>query len=168
MQNIFRRNRFRANPRFGKGHILGNVRIQMMADHQHIQMLAQRINRERHRRIRRGGQAVRLAAHFDNVRRMAAARAFRMVGMDRAAFESVDRILHEARFVQRVGVDRDLHVIGLGHCERTIDRRRRRPPILMQFQPDRACFDLLAQRHRFRAIALAEKTKIDRQPFCRL
>ena len=36
------------------------------------------------------------------------------IGVDRAALERGDRVLDEARLVQRVGVDRDLHVVLVG------------------------------------------------------
>ena len=48
---------------------------------------------------------------------MAAARAFGVEGVDRAALEGRDRVLDEARFVERVGVDR--------HLRRRARRRRR-------------------------------------------
>ena len=36
MEYIFGGNGLSANARFGKGHIFGNVGIQVMTDHQHI------------------------------------------------------------------------------------------------------------------------------------
>ena len=62
------------------------------------------------------GQHVRLAADADDVRRVAAARALGVVGVDRPALERGDRVVDEARLVQRVGVDRDLDVVALGHA----------------------------------------------------
>ena len=38
VQHVFRGDGFPANARFGKGHVLSNVRVQMVADHQHIEM----------------------------------------------------------------------------------------------------------------------------------
>ena len=46
MQNIFCCNGFFANTAFGKGQIFGNATVQMVAHHQHVQMLVKRINRE--------------------------------------------------------------------------------------------------------------------------
>ncbi len=73
-----------------------------------------------------------------------------------------DRVLDEARFVQRVGVDRDLHVEFVGDAETGVDRRRRRAPVFVQLQPDRAREHLLAQRFGRRAVAFAEKAEIHR------
>ena len=38
MQNIFGGDGFTANPAFGKGHVFGDGTIQMVTDHQHVQM----------------------------------------------------------------------------------------------------------------------------------
>ena len=43
-KNILGRNRLAADPALGKGHIFGNRFIQMVADHQHIEMFFQRVN----------------------------------------------------------------------------------------------------------------------------
>ena len=48
MQNIFGCDGFLADAAFGKGHIFCNARVQMVADHEHIQMLIHRIHRVRH------------------------------------------------------------------------------------------------------------------------
>ena len=45
---------------------------------------------------------------------MAAARAFGVEGVDGASLERGDRVLDEAEFVERVGVDRDLDVELVG------------------------------------------------------
>ena len=132
-----------------------------MAHHEHVQMLVERVDRERHRGIRRGRQAIRLAANFDDVRRVAAARAFRVVRVNRASLERADRILHVAGFVDRVGMNRDLHVELFRDRKRAIDGCGSRAPVFVQFQADRAGLDLLAQRLGRRAISLAEKTQID-------
>ena len=43
MQNILGRNRFTPDTALGKGHILRNRFIQMVTDHQHIEMFFQRV-----------------------------------------------------------------------------------------------------------------------------
>ena len=53
MQNVFRSDGFAPDPRLGKRDVLGYCRIQMVADHQHVQMLIERVDRERARRIGR-------------------------------------------------------------------------------------------------------------------
>ena len=53
-----------ADARFGKRDILGNARVEMMTDHQHVEMLVDGVDRERPRRIGRRRQDVRLAANL--------------------------------------------------------------------------------------------------------
>ena len=132
-----------------------------MAHHEHVEMLVERVDRERHRGIRGRRQAIRLAAHFDDVRRVAAARAFGVVGVNRASLERADRILHVAGFVDRVRVNRNLHVELFRDRERAIDGRGSRAPVFVQLQANRAGLDLLAQRLGRRGISLAEKSQID-------
>ena len=79
---------------------------------------------------------------------MAAAGAFGVIGVNRAAVDRRDRVLDESRFVEGVGMNRDLHVEFVGDREALIDRRGRRPPVLVQLQADRARANLLAQRFR--------------------
>ena len=85
-----------------------------MAHHQHVQVLVQRIPGERHRRIGGRREHVRLAAEADDVGRVSTAGPFRMVGVNRAPANGGDRVLDEARFVQRVGVNRNLDVELVG------------------------------------------------------
>src|SRR5882762_7922533 len=124
-------------------------------------MLIKCIHRERHRRIRGRRQTIRFPAHLDDVGRVASPSAFRVIGVNRASLERADGVLHETCFVDRVRVNRHLHIVLFRHGERAIDRCRSRAPILMQLQADRACLDLFAQRSGKRRIALAEKSEVD-------
>lgn len=47
MQNVFSGNGFLADPAFCKSNILGNIAVQMMTNHQHVQMLIDGIDRIR-------------------------------------------------------------------------------------------------------------------------
>ena len=67
-----------------------------------------RVHRVGPGRIGGGRQDVGKPRHLDDVRRMAAARAFGVEGMDGAALEGGDRVLDEAGFVERIGVDHHL------------------------------------------------------------
>ena len=131
---------------------------QMMADHEHVQMLIQGVHGEGHRRIGRRRQAVRFAANRDNVRSMAATGAFGMIGVDGSAFKGADRILHKASFVKRIGVNRHLYVVLLGHTQGTVNRRGSGSPILMKLETDRARLDLLAQEAQERMHCLFQET----------
>lgn len=93
-----------------------------MANHEHVEMLGNRVDRKRASRIGRGGQNVQFAADFDNVRRMTATRAFGMEGVDSAAFKRGNRIVHETRFIDGVGVNGDLHIVFFGNGKAVVNR----------------------------------------------
>jgi hypothetical protein len=48
------------------------------------------------------------------------------------ALDGGQRVLHAARLVQRVGVDRHLHVHRVGDVQTVVDGRRRGAPVLVQ------------------------------------
>ena len=99
---------------------------------------------------------------------MAAAGAFGVKGVDIAALEGGDRVLDEAGFVERVGVDRDRDVELLGDPEAGVDRRRRGAPIFVQLEPAGAALDHLDQRPRLGGVAFSEEAEIDRDSLRRL
>ena len=74
-----------------------------------------------------------------------------------------DRVLDEAAFVQRVGVDHHLHVVLVGDRQAAVDRRRRRAPVLVQLQRAGAAQHHLLQRRRQRGIALARQADVHRE-----
>ena len=122
MQDILRGDRLLADTAFGESKILGDRRVEMMAHHQHVEMLVDGVPRERPRRIGRGRQHILQACYLDDVGRMAAARAFGVEGMNRAALERGDGVLDEAGFVEGVGVDHHLDIVVVGDRETAIDR----------------------------------------------
>src|SRR5438105_1466692 len=89
------------------------------------------------------GLIVYFATYADDARRVPAARALRMIGVDGATLEGRDRVVHVARLVQGVGVDGHLHVLAFGDSQAAVDGGRRGPPVLVEFQPDCPAPDLL-------------------------
>ena len=61
VQNIFGGDGFGADAAFGEGDIFGHLRIQMMADHEHVEMLGNGVDGVGPRGIRRGRQNIREA-----------------------------------------------------------------------------------------------------------
>ena len=97
MQDVLGRDGLAADAALGEGDVLGDVGVEVVAHHQHVEMLFQRVDREGPRRVGGGRQHVREARHLDDVGRMAAAGAFGVEGVDGAALEGGDRVLDEAR-----------------------------------------------------------------------
>jgi hypothetical protein len=93
VQNVLRSDGLFPDATLGKRKIFGDRGIEMVAHHQHVQMLVDGVARERPRRIGRGRQHVFQAGDLDDIRRMAAAGAFGMEGVDGAALERLHRIL---------------------------------------------------------------------------
>ena len=146
VQHVLGGDRLAPDPALGERQVLGDARVEVMADHQHVEVLVDRVDGVGHGRVGRRRQHVRQARDLDDVGRVAAARAFGVEGGDGAALERGDRVLDEARFVERVGVDRHLDVVALGDAQAVVDRRRRRAPVLVQLQAAGAGLDLLLER----------------------
>ena len=164
VEHVLGGDRLAADPRLGERDVLGHAGVQVVADHDHVEVLVERVQRVGVRRVRRGRQAVRLAGDADDVRRVAAAGALRVVRVDRAAADRVHRVLEEAGLVQRVGVDLHLHVELVARVERGVDDRGHRAPVLVDLEPDGAGAHLLQQRlDRVRG-ALAEEAEVEREP----
>ena len=53
VQDVFGRDRLLADAAFGERQVLGDRRIEVVAHHQHVEMLVERVDRERPRRIGR-------------------------------------------------------------------------------------------------------------------
>ena len=149
----------------GEGQVLGDRRVEVMAHHQHVQVLVERVDGVGPRRVGARRQHVGLAHDLHDVGRVAAAGAFAVEGVDGAALEGRDAVLDEAALVERVGVDRDLRVGDLGHRQAVVDRGRRGAPVLVQLQADGAGGDLLAQRLGPAGVALAQETQVHREGF---
>ena len=94
----------------------------MVADHRHVQMLVERIDRERIGRIGRGRQAVHFARDPNDVGRVASACAFSVVRMDRASIDGRERVFQKPAFVQGVGMDLHLKIQFVGHAQARINR----------------------------------------------
>ena len=137
-------------------------RVEVVADHQHVEMLVERVDG-----VGRSGWS-RTAARWpattaDDVGRVAAAGALGVEGVDGAALNAASVVLDEARLVERVGVDRDLMSICSATAQAVVDRRRRGAPVLVQLHADRAGLDLLEQALRLAGVALAEEAEVHRK-----
>src|SRR5437867_1963731 len=99
---------------------------------------------------------------------MPAPSPFRVIGMDGTTTEGSNGVLHKPGFVQRISVNRHLHVILFRYSQATVDGRWRCPPVLVQLQAQGTGLDLFPQWLRHGAIALTEKPQVDRVFLSRL
>jgi len=76
---------------------------------------------------------------------MTAAGTFAVVSVNRTSLERRDARFYETRFVQRVRVNGDLHVVLVRHSEAAIDRCGCRAPIFVELQSDRSGENLIGQ-----------------------
>ena len=104
MQHVFGGDGFPTNTGFCKRHVLGDIRVEMVTDHQHVQVLVDGIHRVGQRRVGGGGQNIRVRAGGDDIRRMAAARPFGVEGVDGAPGDGSQRVFDKTGLVQRVAV----------------------------------------------------------------
>ena len=113
----------------------GIARVEVVADHQHVEMLVDGVDRVGPRRVGRRGQHVRqrrTTLMMSGAWPPPAPSVW--IGVDGAALEGGERVLDEAGLVQRVGVDRHLHVDARRPPQAAVDGRRRRAPVLVQLQ----------------------------------
>lgn len=90
---------------FSKVHVLGQVLIQMVADHQHVDVLVESVLGEGQSRRGTGGQNVGLATDSNDVGGVSASSSFRVVGVNRASIDGAHSRLHKSGFVQGIGVN---------------------------------------------------------------
>ena len=99
VKNVFRCNGLRTDTGVCKSHVLRNFFVQMVAYHQHVQMLVQRIYRIRHGRVCRRWQNISCGSSTDNVRCMSAAGTLCMVSMDGSSTDGSKSIFHTSTLI---------------------------------------------------------------------
>ena len=129
-----------ADARLGEGQVLGDLRVEVVADHEHVEVLVDGVHGEGQRGVGGRGQARWARRHADDVR--ARGRRPRLpcgrCGSCGPAMAR-DRVLDEAGLVERVGVDRHLDVELVGDLRGSaVDGRGRGAPVLVQLEPDGA------------------------------
>src|SRR5690554_4778566 len=160
VQNVFRCDGLTPYAAFGESDVFGDGRIQMVANHQHVQVFVDGVGGEGHGRIGRRRQHIGHSGRPDDVRSVAAARTLGMKRMNAAALERLEGIFHKARFIQGVAVDGHLHIGSVGNGEAGIDGGWRGAPVLVQLKPDGAGADLFQQRFLLAGIAFAQQADI--------
>lgn len=160
VEHVFCCDRLGPDARFGEGNVLGDVLGEMVADHEHVEVLVKSVAGVGPGRVRRGGKDVGVLDHGDDVRCVATPSSFSVVGVNGAALEGTDRGLDEARLVESIGVDQTLHVELIADAQTRIDRSRCAAPILVEFEPTRSGIDHLAKSFRRAVVAFARDAYI--------
>ena len=120
-----------------------------------------RVHRERPRGIGGRRQDIGQRRDPDDVRRVAAAGAFGVIGVDRAAADGRDGVLDESGFVDRVGVDGHLDVEFVGDRQaRSRSRREWCPSLRAASGRRRPRRSVRRSGSRRRRVSLAEKAEI--------
>jgi hypothetical protein len=145
-----------------------SLRIQVVADHQHVHMLIERVVGEGHGRVGRAGQKVGLAHHLQDVGRVAAACAFGVKGAQPPPPRGFDGVFHITRFIERVRMQGHLDVRFVGHVQAIADGRWGAAPVFVQLQANHARVDLLVQCGWQAGIAFAKKAQVHRKGISRL
>ena len=105
---------------------------------------------------------MRLGGDGDDVRRVPTARTLGVIGVNRAALDRGQGVLHEPGLVEGVGVDVDLHPGGVGHGQAGVDRGGRGPPVLVQLETGSAAAQLLPHRLVADGVSLAQQRDVQR------
>ena len=150
--------RFRTDTGICKSDIFRDLFVQMVAYHQHVQMLIQSIYSEWHGRVCGRRKDVRGCCCFDDVRCMSAAGTFCMICMDSSSSDGIDGVFYASAFVQSICMDGNLYIIFICHIQAMVDNCRCCAPVLMDLESHRTCFDLLDQRFFIRAVSFSEET----------
>ena len=144
-------------------HVLRQVRVEVVAHHDHVKVLIQGVHRVRQGRVGRRRQHVRQASCLDDVRCVAAASTLGVEGVDYAVTDCSQGVVHKAALVQGVGVDCNLNVQLIRNGQCGVDGVSGCTPVLVDLQADCTSADLLTQRVRVRCVALAQEANVDRE-----
>ena len=168
MQDVFGGNGFFADAAFCKCQVFCNGRVEVMADHQHVDVFVQCVDGVWACGVGGGGQHVGLTYHFQDVGRMTTTGTFSVEGVNGSAFEGGDGVFHKARFVQGVGVDGHLNIGFFGHVQAVVDGGWGGAPIFVQLEANGACVHLFTQGIGQCSVAFAQETQVHGECISRL
>ena len=155
MQDIFGCNGLSANAAFGKRNIFWDGFVQMMANHQHIKMFFKVLTVYGRVGLVEEGIHVFTATLIMSGACPPLPLLYETRGL--CALSSAP-VFQQTRLVKRVCVDHHLYIHCVCHRQTAVNRGRRSPPILMQFQSAQApALTFALQAHRQSCITFACK-----------
>mmetsp|Transcript_27196 Transcript_27196/g.56243 ORF Transcript_27196/g.56243 Transcript_27196/m.56243 type:complete len:751 (+) Transcript_27196:184-2436(+) len=164
VENVFGGDRFGTDPALGEGNVLRNARVQVVADHQHVEMLVHGVDGKGPRGVRRAGKDVGFLDDLDDVGGVATAGTLRVVGVDGPSLHCGDAVVDESALVERVGVDRHGNVVLVGKSEAGIDGGGRRPPVLVQLKAGGTRQQAVPEDARIGGVALSAESEVHGNP----
>mmetsp|Transcript_11414 Transcript_11414/g.30755 ORF Transcript_11414/g.30755 Transcript_11414/m.30755 type:complete len:262 (+) Transcript_11414:412-1197(+) len=163
VQNILSRNSFCSDPALGKCDVLGKTGVKVMAHHEHVEVLVNCVHRVGPSGVGARRDHVGLRAHAKQIWSVAAACAFRVIRVNRAARKRRHTAFHERGLVQSIAVHCDLHVHPLSDLERGIDNSWSGTPVFMHLQPSGTGTHLCLQLFLTRAVSFPREGQVDRE-----
>ena len=163
VQNVLGRDGGRPDAGFGEGQVFGHLRIEVVADQQHVEVLVDGVLGVRQRRIGGRRQHVRFTGQLQDVGGVTATRALRVERVDRASGDRLDGRLDEAGLVQRIRVQGDLQPPLISGPQRGVQGGRSRAPVLVHLVTARPGQGLLSEPLGAHRVALAQQQHIHRE-----
>lgn len=161
VQHVLGGNRLGTDAGLGKGDILGNVLGQVVAHHQHVQVLVQGVARVRPRGVGRRRQHVWMLDNTDDVRGMAATGTFGVVCVDDTVLDRPNGGFDVSRLIEGIRVNEALHIEFVTDGQARVNGCGRASPVLMKLQTTGTRDDLLTERLRCAIIALAGDANVN-------
>ena len=134
VQQVFGGDGRRPDAALGERKIFGHTGIEVMTDHQHVEVFVQRVHRVRPGRVGGARQHIRVRRDRDDVGCVPAARAFGVVRVDATPGDGSECLFDEPGLVQGVRVQRHLHPRLISDPQTRVDSCRCTAPVLVEFE----------------------------------
>lgn len=111
MQNVLCRDGLFSDAVLEEGGVIGVVPGKTMAVGSHINVLVNRVCRERHGRSRAAGEHIRVFDQLDHIGGMTSAGAFDVIDVNATALEDCSSVFEEASLVKAISMDMALNIL---------------------------------------------------------
>ena len=165
VEDVFGGHGLRPDAAVGEGDVFTDIGVEMVAHHEHVHVLGERVDGEGAGGVGGRGKDVGFTGEANDVGRVPAAGPFGVIGVNGPSGDGGDGRFGEAGLVESVGVNRDLDVEFVGDTEGGIDGGGRGAPIFVQFESAGARQDLFAQRPRIGRVAFGQQAPVNGQRF---
>lgn len=161
VENVFGCDGFGADAGFGEGDIFGDVATEMVADHQHVEVLVQSVPSVGACRVGAAGKDVAVFDYGDDVWGVSSAGTFGVVCVNGPVFEGGDCLFDETGLVEGIGVDEALDVVFVADVEAAVDGCWSSTPIFVEFQTGCTSLTLFSKCSGVAIVTFAGDTEID-------